>query len=121
MFNIFHNSDHTCCTFHRKLEQVAAEGSWQILAMDNDQYDIEYDDDCVPRVDYIDRERDGRLARYAAAAHRTPGNEGFQTQAHTRVLARRERLATLRVRLEGLDTQTEHCCRHLARFGPMKS
>ena len=51
--------------------------------MDNDQYDIEYDDDCVPRVDYIDRERDGRLARYAAAAHRTPGNEGFQTQAHT--------------------------------------
>ena len=76
-------SDHTCCTVHRKLEQVAAEGSWQILAMDNDQYDIEYDDDCVPRVDYIDRERDRRLARYAAAAHRTPGNEGFQTQAHT--------------------------------------
>ena len=41
------------------------------------------DDDCVPRVDYIDRERDGRLARYAAATYRTSGNDRLQTHGRT--------------------------------------
>ena len=47
--------------------------------MHGDQPDLD-DDDGVPRVDYVDRERDGRLARYAAAARRTPGNDRHQTR-----------------------------------------
>mmetsp|Transcript_2047 Transcript_2047/g.7738 ORF Transcript_2047/g.7738 Transcript_2047/m.7738 type:complete len:509 (-) Transcript_2047:1688-3214(-) len=49
--------------------------------MHGDQPDLD-DDDGVPRVDYVDRERDGRLARYAAAARRTPGNDRHQTRTH---------------------------------------
>ena len=49
--------------------------------MHDDQPDLD-DDDGVPRVDYVDCERDGRLARYAAAVRRTPGNDRHQTRTH---------------------------------------
>ena len=49
--------------------------------MHGDQPDLD-DDDGVPRVDYVDCERDGRLARYAAAVRRTPGNDRHQTRTH---------------------------------------
>jgi len=49
--------------------------------MDGDRPDID-DDDVVPRVDYVDRERDGRLARYTAAATWAPEDDRLKTRIH---------------------------------------